>query len=58
MVVMKTPGSDINLLERSVSYTLLSSFCAQMGSTDAVTFFIFQKRGELGFGIFDLILEA
>jgi len=39
-----------------VSYTLLSSFCAQMGSTDAVTFFIFQKRGELGFGIFDLIL--
>ena len=39
-----------------MSYTLLSSFCAQMGSTDAVTFFIFQKRGELGFGIFDLIL--
>ena len=36
-------------LERSVSYTLLSSFCAQMGSTDAVTFFIFQKRGDLGF---------
>ena len=36
-------------LERSVSYTLLSSFCAQMGSTDAVTSFIFQKRGDLGF---------
>ena len=32
-----------------MSYTLLSSFCAQMGSTDAVTFFIFQKRGDLGF---------
>ena len=42
-------------LERSVSYTLLSSFCAQMGSTDAVTFFIFQKRGDLGFGIFIIL---
>ena len=38
-----------------MSYTLLSSFCAQMGSTDAVTFFILQKRGELGFGIFIIL---
>jgi len=26
-----------------------------MGSTDAVTFFILQKRGELGFGIFIIL---
>ena len=26
-----------------------------MGSTDAVTFFIFQKRGDLGLGIFIIL---
>ena len=41
-----------------MSYTLLSSFCAQMGSTDAVTSFIFQKRGDLGFGIFIIRLDS